>query len=148
HLEHRVVQRLLGRFTAQGFTHHDLARACFAQTTDPIPRVLLLGRLCLYGPGAARLHEELIAVTARWTDPQKRKAALTPYGRDAEGNTLQLLEQAFLKPGQPPNEVVLRQLQTAAPRDVGELLPHLEKRGRELGEGATRQLMERGEREA
>ena len=25
HLEHRVVQRLLGRFTAQGFVHHDLS---------------------------------------------------------------------------------------------------------------------------
>ena len=31
HLEHRVVQRLLGRFTAQGFVHHDLSRACLAQ---------------------------------------------------------------------------------------------------------------------
>ena len=50
HLEHRVVQRLLGRFTAQGFVHHDLSRACLAQTTDAIPRVVLLGRLCLYGP--------------------------------------------------------------------------------------------------
>src|SRR5262249_41907070 len=28
HLEHRLVQRLLGRFTAQGFVHHDLSRAC------------------------------------------------------------------------------------------------------------------------
>src|SRR5262249_3213927 len=28
HLEHRVVQRLLGRFLAQGFVHHDLSRAC------------------------------------------------------------------------------------------------------------------------
>ena len=73
HLEHRVVQRLLGRFTAQGFVHHDLSRACLAQTTDAIPRVVLLGRLCLYGPGAARLHEELIPVTARWTDPKIRK---------------------------------------------------------------------------
>jgi SNF2 family DNA or RNA helicase len=69
HLEHRVVQRLLGRFTAQGFVYNDLSRACLAQTTDPIPRVVLLGRLCLYGSGAARLHEELIAVTARWYDP-------------------------------------------------------------------------------
>ncbi|GAG23804.1 unnamed protein product, partial [marine sediment metagenome] len=60
HLEHRVVQRLLGRFTAQGFVHHDLSRACLAQTTDTIPRVILLGRLALYGPGAARLHEELV----------------------------------------------------------------------------------------
>ena len=38
-------------FTAQGFVHHDLSRACLAQTSDAIPRVILLGRLCLYGPG-------------------------------------------------------------------------------------------------
>src|SRR5262249_26591985 len=49
HLEHRIVQRLLGRFLAQGFVHNDLARACLAQTDDAIPRVILLGRLCLYG---------------------------------------------------------------------------------------------------
>ena len=90
HLEQRVVQRLLGRFTAQGFVHHDLARACLAQTSDAIPRVILLGRLCLYGPGAARLYEELIPVTARWTDPtirrgpsrpthERRKHARSPY---------------------------------------------------------------------
>ncbi|MCB1021453.1 MAG: helicase, partial [Acidobacteria bacterium] len=32
HLEHRVVQRLLGRFAAQGFVQHDLSRACLAQS--------------------------------------------------------------------------------------------------------------------
>jgi SNF2 family DNA or RNA helicase len=147
HLEHRVVQRLLSRFTAQGFIHDDLSRACLAQTADSIPRVVLLGRLCLYGPGAARLHEELIPVTARWTDPLRRKAPLAPYARDAEASTLHLLEQALLKPGQPANEVVLRQLQAAGPRDVAELLPHLELRGREVAEGATLRLRERGERE-
>ena len=63
HLEHRVVQRLLGRFTAQGFVHHDLSRACLSQSNDAIPRVILMGRLCLYGPRAARLHEELVPVT-------------------------------------------------------------------------------------
>jgi hypothetical protein len=92
--------------------------------------------------------EHLIFVSARWTDPHKRKGALTPYARDAELNTLQLLERAMLKPGQPANEVVLAHLQAAGPRDVAELLPHLEKRGAELAEGATRQLMERGEKEA
>lgn len=55
HLEHRVVRRLLGRFTAQGFLLHDLSRACLAQTTDALPRVVLLGRLCLYGPGDGAL---------------------------------------------------------------------------------------------
>ena len=101
HLEHRVVQRLLGRFTAQGFVHHDLSRACLAQTTDAIPRVLLLGRLCLYGPGAARLHEELIPVTARWTDPPSEGAAdaLRP---EAESRTLDLLERSLL-PGNRPS---------------------------------------------
>lgn len=148
HLEHRVVQRLLGRFLAQGFVHNDLSRACLAQTADPIPRVILLGRLCLYGTGAARLHEELIPVTARWTDPRKRKGPLAPYARDAEVNTLQLLEQSLLKPGQPANDVVLGQLQAVAPQDVAELLPHLDLRGRELADGATRKLAERGEREA
>jgi hypothetical protein len=42
------VQRLLGRFLAQGFVYHDLSRACLAQSDDPIPRVVLLGRLALY----------------------------------------------------------------------------------------------------
>lgn len=66
HLSHRVAQRLLGRFLAQGFVYNDLSRACLAQSDDAIPRVVLLGRLALYGAGAARLHEQLLTVTARW----------------------------------------------------------------------------------
>jgi superfamily II DNA or RNA helicase len=148
HLEHRVVQRLLGRFTAQGFVYNDLSRACLTQTTDPIPRVVLVGRLCLYGVGAARLHEELIFLSARWIDPHKRKPLLTPYGRDGENETHRLLEEALRKPLQPPNEVIRKLLGETGLRDVAELLPHLEKRGGELAEGATRALMKRGEDEA
>lgn len=58
HLEQRVAQRLLARFRSQGFVHHDLSRACLAQSADSIPRVVLLGRLTLYGWRAERLHEE------------------------------------------------------------------------------------------
>ncbi len=97
HLEQRAVQRLLGRFMAQGFVHHDLARACLAQTADAVPRVILLGRLCLYGPGAARLHEELVPITARWTDPQTRKSVLVSYAREAEAKTLNVLDNSLLK---------------------------------------------------
>ena len=61
HLEQRVAQRLLARFRAQGFVHHDLSRACLAQARDSIPRVVLLGRLCLYGRRAERLHEEILS---------------------------------------------------------------------------------------
>jgi len=149
HLEHRIVQRLLGHFTAQGFVHHDLSRACLAQTKDAIPRVILLGRLCLYGPGAARLHEELIPVTAQWTDPKIRKAALRPYGREAETKTLNLLEQAFVDGhGRTISDTVLTQLQAAAPRDVQELLPSLQNRGDEYAQDAEEQLKKRGEAEA
>ena len=73
HLEQRVAQRLLARFRAQGFIHHDLSRACLAQAADSIPRVILLGRLSLYGRGAERLHEELVPVAARWVEPSQRK---------------------------------------------------------------------------
>src|SRR5713226_9627786 len=102
------------------------------QTSDAIPRVVLLGRLSLYGPGAARLHEELIPVTARWIDPKLRKEFLSPYARDAETRTLTLLEQAFVKiASRTIADTVLLQLQASAPRDVQELLPHLQARGEE-----------------
>jgi hypothetical protein len=39
HLEHRFVQRLLGRFRAQGFVHHDLARACIGISCNSAYRV-------------------------------------------------------------------------------------------------------------
>jgi len=149
HLEHRVVQRLLGRFLAQGFVHHDLSRACLANTTDPIPRVILIGRLCLFGAGAARLHEELISVTARWYEVDMLDRPLTPYKRDAEEKTLQLLEKALL-PHQarqvPPR--MQEKLRAAGPRDVRELVPHLEARGEEIAMDAAEALLARGKREA
>ena len=149
HLEHRVVRRLLGRFTAQGFVLNDLSRACLAQSVDPVPRVALVGRLCLYGNGAARLHEEMIHVTARWIDPANRKGKpLVPYGRDAEGNTLRLLHDALLKAVGPASEVVHAQLRSSAPADVTDLLPELEKRGRQLAGEAEKDLAKRGAKEA
>lgn len=149
HLEQRVVQRLLSHFTAQGFVYHDLSRACMAQSTDAIPRVLLIGRLALYGPGAARLHEELVPITARWVDPAIRKSKLSPYGREAETHTLNLLDSALLeRPARVVPEVVIKQLQVAAPHDVKELLPHLEERARDYARDAENKLGRRAEAES
>jgi superfamily II DNA or RNA helicase len=148
HLEHPIVKRLLNRFIAQGFVFDDLSRACFAQTSDPIPRVVLLGRLCLYGSGASRLHEEIIVIAARWIEPDRRKNPLEPYAQRAEENTIQLLEQALQKGIQPKNAVMLEKLQNAGPQDVSELLPHLELRGDSLAEEAKKQLLTRGQDEA
>ena len=147
HLEQRVAQRLLSRFRAQGFVYHDLSRACLAQSRDSIPRVILLGRLSLYGRGAERLHEEIVPVAARWRDPAARSEPLRAYARDAETHTMDLLEESLSASGQAPNEVVQRRLMAAAAQDIGDLRPQLEPRAAEHAAAAKRMLAQRGERE-
>jgi len=148
HLEQRVAQRLLARFRSQGFIHHDLSRACLAQVADSIPRVVLLSRLSLYGQGAERLHEELVPLAARWIEPSQRKGPLTPYAREAEAKTLDLLEHSLGSNGRrPPDEAIQRKPLTATPRDIEELLPQLEPRAEELALLAIDKLRKRGERE-
>jgi hypothetical protein len=148
HLEQRVAQRLLARFRAQGFVHHDLSRACVTQVADSIPRVALLARLSLYGARAERLHEELVPVVARWLDADRREGPLATYSRDAEARSLELLDAALARPAsRRPAEQILDRLLQAAPRDVVELLPQLEARALERDERAEGRLRERGERE-
>ena len=149
HLEQRVAQRLLSRFRSQGFLHHDLSRACLAQAADSIPRVILLGRLSLYGSGAERLHEQVITVAARWIAPSRRTAPLKAYARDAKRRTLDLLEASLARTSRRPvSEVVARRLLNAAARDIHELWPQLEPRAREVAVIVTERLRERGERES
>lgn len=149
HLEHRVVQRLLSRFTAQGFVYLDLSRACLAHSADAIPRVVLLGRLSLYGRGAARLHEEVVTVTSRWAEAAGRRSPLAPYGREAESKTMALLEQA-LKPGSGPaiNETIRKRLAASVPADIADLLPHLKTRADDAATEAKASLAERGRLES
>ena len=147
HLEQRVAQRLLSRFRAQGFIYHDLSRACLAQSRDSIPRVILLGRLSLYGRGAERLHEEVVPVAARWRDPAAREEPLRAYAKDAETRTMDLLEESLSAHGQSPNEVIQRRLLAAAAQDIEELRPQLEPRATEHAAAAMRQLAQRGEGE-
>ncbi len=149
HLEHRVVQRLLGRLRAQGFVHNDLARACVGQTDDAIRRVALLGRISLYGPGASRLHDEIIAVTARWIDPIARKGPLVPYAEDTEKLTLAALEKSFESArARRVGEAVEQKLQETAPQDVADLLPHLHARAAMVTASAKEILANRGRQEA
>ena len=149
HLEHRVAQRLLGRFTAQGLIHHDLSKACLTATTDAIPRVILLGRLALYGPGAARLHEEIVPITARWIDPDRRTGPLTPYGQAGEQTTLTSLQVALDEAGQNSiSDQVQTRLTASTQADIEDLLPYLENRAAELLKQAETRLAERAEDES
>jgi superfamily II DNA or RNA helicase len=149
HLHHRIVQRLLSRFSSQGFVYHDLSRACLGQSEDNVTRVVLLGRLSMYGVGASRLHEEILTVTARWLEPAKRGDGLKPYARDAEARTLQMLEQS-LRPGQAIDvpAAAAKELLESIGRDIDELLAHLHQRGEESRATAQAALDQRGQAEA
>ena len=150
HLEHRVVRRLLGRFLSQGFLYDELTRACVVKTDDPIPRVIALGRLSLYGEGASRLHDEIVSVAAEWSEPSVRgRSKLKPLGIGAKDEVLRLLDDALATPRlQNVADSVRDHLSRAAVQDVAELTPHLEKRAEDLAERAARELIKRGEVEA
>jgi superfamily II DNA/RNA helicase len=66
HLEHPFVKRLLSRFLAQGFGAHDLSRVSAIAVPDAgFTHAIAIGRLCLFGQGAARLHDSILYATAR-----------------------------------------------------------------------------------
>lgn len=149
HLDQRVAQRLLALFRSQGFLHHQLSRACVLRAADSIPRVILLGRLALYGPAAERLHEELVPVAARWLPPSQRRGPLQAYAREAETRTIDLLESTLADPDRPiAGDRIQRQLLETAPQDILDLLPRLQPRAADLAQLAAEKLRRRGEREA
>ena len=147
HLEQRIAQRLLARFRAQGFIHHDLSRACLVQAADSIPRVILVGRLCLFGRRAERLHEMLIPVAARWTEPSRRTGPLRAYGDEAEARTLERLEAA-LHDARAPGRTIHDRLRATAANDIRDLLPQLEDRAKLMARAAAERLRQRGDAEA
>ncbi|MDB9504716.1 DISARM system SNF2-like helicase DrmD [Spirulina major CS-329] len=150
HLEHRLVQRLLGRFLAQGFLYHELSRACICRTPDPIPKVIIVGRLSLYGDRATRLHDEIIAVAAEWIAPEARgRGKLRPLSETEKQTVLQELETCFADLQlQQVTEAIQAQFKGYAPQDVLELEPHLERRAAQLTHRARQNLLKRGESEA
>ena len=150
HLEHRVVQRLLGRFLAQGFLHDEISRSCVLRTDNPVPYVIALGRLSLYGSRATRLHDEVLAVAAEWHHPGERgKAKLKPLSEEDREEVLGLVEESLRKPHlRDVPEKVRRDLRPFAARDVEELVPHLERRARLAAQKAEKALQRRAEDEA
>ncbi|MCB9643724.1 MAG: helicase [Myxococcales bacterium] len=150
HLEHRLVQRLLGRFLAQGFVHDDLSRACVCFSDDPSPKVILLGRLSLYGDRAARLHDEIIAAVAEWNPLEQRGSKkLRALGESAKEDILRLLDTSLATPRlREVPETVRKQYLRSISIDVEQLAEPLQKRAEILAERAAKKLSERGEKEA
>ena len=86
HLQHRLTQKALAQFRAQAFSEDKLSRVTVVfDPTYARKRVLALGRLSLYGSGAARLHEEIIATAAFWvegTDKDRLEPFATPEAEE------------------------------------------------------------------
>jgi len=151
HLEHRISQRLLGRFLSQGFVYHDLSRACLAQTKGSLPLVYLIGRLCLYGHQATRLHEDVIAVCAEWVRPEARRRALQPVDPKqlAEEAFMRRLDEALLSGDTSRiTEVKRQELLACADQDIRELQVHLEQKAQDLETTIRAELARAGEKEA
>ena len=145
HLEHRLVRRLLSRFLSQGFVS-GLSRASIVIGPGAQPRVVLLGRLALYGPGAARLHEEILLVTAAWTESD-RPGPLKPFGAVREAATLEQLDHAFREPRAPAQSIIDR-IRPWAARDAADLEPELQRRAEARKADAIRDLSAVGDAEA
>ncbi|MFV8750458.1 DISARM system SNF2-like helicase DrmD [Nannocystaceae bacterium ST9] len=152
HLEHRVVRRLLGRFLSQGFVHDELTRACVCLTRDAKPKVLALGRLSLYGERATRLHDEIVALTAEWIEPELRVQGGVEL-LDAESPAAQAvlvdLETSLSEPSlRKVPAAVAKRLRGFAKLDVAALLPQLEHRCQARAKQAQKLLTKRGKDEA
>jgi SNF2 family DNA or RNA helicase len=145
HLGHPVVKRLLARFHAQGFAAHDLARVTLLHTPEEsVRRVLLLGKLSLFGDRATRLHEEVLLVGAQWTADN----APTPYKGDARRRATEVLEQHLRDPKAHPEASANERARKHAARDVAALWPALLETATEAEAAARQALSTRGEAEA
>lgn len=146
HLEHRLVKRLISRFASQGF-RATVGRVTAVVGTGAEPRVVLVGRLSLYGPTARRLHEKIILVTAAWRDTRRDATPLAPFAERGEATTVDQLDAA-LRNGIAPSSGVLARLGASTARDIADLRPHLEARAATSETEAAAELAENGRREA
>ena len=136
HLEHRLVQRLL-------------SRACVLASRDPQPRVLVLGRLSLFGQGATRLHDELISVIADWHPGADRTTALQPLIDGEREQAWNVLRQALAAgTTEGISETRRDQLQAQAAADVAALKPALDQAAEQAQAVAAALLKQRGDAEA
>jgi len=109
--------------------------------------VVLMGRLAVFGAGAARLHEEVIPVTAVWTEAERDRKPLRPLGDSGEEKTLNQLEAA-LRDAREAHGAAVARIQALVARDIAELVPTLEKIAADRLKTVEGQLEKRGEEEA
>ena len=146
HLEHRLVRRLLSRFLSQGFQSR-LSRVSIIHGPSAQPRLVVMARLAVYGPAAARLHEEILTVTADWSEVGRDHKRLRAHGEVSETKTLDQLERALRESrSAPPSARAV--IEPLIAKDIADLLPTIEKDAEERLAKVRRQLAQRAEDEA
>jgi hypothetical protein len=149
HLQHPVVQRVLGRFLSQGYSAHDLSRVTVVRTRhDSLVRVIAFGRLSLFGPRATRLHDQLISVGARYLEG--KEAELKPFADDADRKAVELLEQVLAEAPslEAVSETVQSKLIAKAPAVFSTLWRAIHDEADAAAHEAERKLTQRGTEEA
>ncbi|MEZ4302643.1 MAG: DISARM system SNF2-like helicase DrmD, partial [Polyangiaceae bacterium] len=150
HLSHPFVQRILARFLAQGFGAQDLSRVTIVpDDRNDIPRAIAVGRLSLFGPGAARLHDELVSVAAPWLETGG-EGHLAPSSTDDDRRAILHLEELLSRAASLPEVPAARaeRMRAAAGADFAALWEHVRAEADSRAHAAVQMLRERGEKEA
>jgi hypothetical protein len=107
----------------------------------------MMARLAAYGRAAARLHEEILTITADWSEVRRDHERLKAHGEVSETKTLDQLERALREARRaPPSARAM--IEPLIARDVEDLLPAIEKEAAERLAKVRRQLAQRAEDEA
>ncbi len=150
HLSHPIVQRVLQRFRAQGFSANDLSRVTVLRSKrDAVARVIAFGRLSLFGRGAAILHDEILSVAAQWLEGGG-KGHLKPFAEKADRKAVEQLENTLAEaPDLPgvPAPIRKRLMESAAP-DFQKLWTSIEAEAKRRESQVHALLAQRGEKEA
>ena len=129
HLSHPFVQRILARFRAQGFSAQDLTRVTALRNPHGDQVVAIaFGRLSLFGAGASRLHDQLIAVAAHWeaSGGPGHRAPLDDKADAAAQEMLHRVLRDLRADTKPVAKQVAATLAAAAPEDFAALWPEIQ----------------------
>jgi chromosome segregation ATPase len=114
-------------------------------TSDDTAKLIVLARLSLYGHGAARLHDEVLAVVAEWrpSDTDRKLYRLSPEKTSRAMKELEAsLQQQLVAP-----EAAAAALQQHLAADVGQLRDALDRVVDERRQDAAQKLAKRADDE-
>ena len=147
HLAHPLVKRILDRFRAQGFSAHDLSRvSAVVAPNDSVIRVVGYARLSLFGPGAARLHDEIIAIAAPWSGGDE---SVKPYKDAATSQkSIETAEKLLALDAKAPPSSIQARIASHASQLYASLWQALEDEADARAVAAQNGLSQRARREA